>query len=511
MNNHTSATGAQHGQFTDISELLASAKDAEVQTSIQQQRTKQADTPQTPDKEAAEKNDERKKEDEFDGMTDDEIKNVVDSQIYNRPETGFPAPMRKEAFRGVVGKVIDLATENSELCREAVLVQLLVAFGNMLGRGPWMWQEATHFCNEFAAIVGKTSGGAKGGSLRSVKELLAAIDAEYVDAKFHGGYQSGEAVVEAIRDECEIIKENGQIETIEGIPDKRLLITEEEFSRILKIGARQGSILSEMLRMAFDSGNKLIARSKKHPAEASYPHISMIGHITPHELKECMKNADIYNGFANRVLWCASRRSGKVPRPKFVAWTKYPEIIVKFRAALNGFAPRRSMTIRREEQINFDERSFEVWDDFYIQNETEAENTGGVLGGVIARGKAHVLRLSMIYAIIDGSATILPQHIDSAIAVWEYCKASAAWAFGDNSGNPLADRILWLLKSYPNGMTRTEISNQLNRNVGTVDIEQALSELRKSGMADFRCVSELDPVTKKIKKGRKAEQWFCLS
>lgn len=76
MNNHTSANGAQHGQFTDISELLASAKDAEVQTSIQQQRAKQAETPQTPDKEAAEKNDER-----------DKIRNPF-------PIKALPGPMR---------------------------------------------------------------------------------------------------------------------------------------------------------------------------------------------------------------------------------------------------------------------------------------------------------------------------------------------------------------------------------------------------------------------------------
>src|ERR1700758_4395346 len=61
MQNTNTATSGQTGQFTDISELLASAKDAEVQTTIKQQRATQAEIPQAHDKEAAEKNDERDK------------------------------------------------------------------------------------------------------------------------------------------------------------------------------------------------------------------------------------------------------------------------------------------------------------------------------------------------------------------------------------------------------------------------------------------------------------------
>jgi Protein of unknown function (DUF3987) len=400
-------------------------------------RRENVNIPVTPDTASAEEKAEREK-DEFDGLTDEQVKELTDARIYKRADNGFPEPMATNAFDGVAGKIVSLVTEHSELCREAVLVQFLIAIGNMLGREPYLWQEATHHTNDFAAIVGKTSSGAKGGSIRAVKSLLRAIDPDYITGNCSGGFQSGEAVVEAIRDEVEIIKEDGDVEVLEGVPDKRLLVIEEEFSRLLKLSARQGSILSDIMRVAYDSDISLRARSKKHPAIASNPHISLIGHITPEELKVCMANADIYNGFANRILWCASKRSGKVPRLRFVNWCNHPEIMAHLRGMLIEFGPSRSESIEAGSQLEWSEAATEAWDEFYYGNESEAETTGGV----VARGKAHVLRLSMIYALLARSAEIEPEHIESAQAVWEYCKASARWAFGDNSGNKFADRIL---------------------------------------------------------------------
>jgi Protein of unknown function (DUF3987) len=456
--------------------------------------------PQTPGQDAAQENDERDK-DEFDGLTNDEIKQLTDAQIYKRSDSGFPEPMATPAFDGVMGKIVNLVTgDQSELCREAVVVQTLVMMGNIVGRESYFWQEAEHHTNEFAVIVGRTSSGAKGGSIRAVKSLLKAVDIQYVIGKCSGGFQSGEAVVDAIRDEYENIHDDGEIETIPGVDDKRLMMIEEEFSRLLKLGARQGSILSEIMRCSFDSDGELRARSKKHPAIATYPHVSLIGHITPEELQVCMKNADVYNGFANRILWCASKRARKVPRPKRVNWANHADIVNHIKSAISEFGPNRTETVDASMQLDWSEEALDVWDDFYMTNEAEAESTGGALSAVVARGKAHVLRLSMIYAILARSWEIQPDHVESAKAVWEYCKASARWAFGDSSGNRLSDTILWALKRR-RVLTRTQINTEVCRgNITATEIDQALGVLRESGLADF--TTEKNP-----HGGRPKETW----
>ena len=65
-----------------------------------------------------------------------------------------------------------------------------------------------------------------------------------------------------------------------------------------------------------------------------------------------------------------------------------------------------------------------------------AEPADGVVGGLLARAEAHLLRLALIYALVDGSATIGLSHLDAALALWDYAAASVAWIFGDLTGDP---------------------------------------------------------------------------
>ena len=67
------------------------------------------------------------------------------------------------------------------------------------------------------------------------------------------------------------------------------------------------------------------------------------------------------------------------------------------------------------------------------------------------------------------------------MAVWEYCEASAAYIFGDATGDPVADRILEGLRIGP--LNRTEISYLFKRNVNATRITQALALLAQAGLA----------------------------
>jgi DNA-binding PadR family transcriptional regulator len=70
------------------------------------------------------------------------------------------------------------------------------------------------------------------------------------------------------------------------------------------------------------------------------------------------------------------------------------------------------------------------------------DEPGGLLAAVIARDAAQVLRLSVTYALLDGTNRIGIEHIRAAWALWRYCRASAAYVFGESLGDPVADRLL---------------------------------------------------------------------
>ena len=97
-----------------------------------------------------------------------------------------------------------------------------------------------------------------------------------------------------------------------GVTDKRLLVIESEFANVLKQIERQGNTLSVVGRQAWD-GTTLGIMTKNSPAKATDPHISIIGHITTEELKRCLSTTESANGFGNRFLWVAVKRSKLLP------------------------------------------------------------------------------------------------------------------------------------------------------------------------------------------------------
>jgi len=65
-----------------------------------------------------------------------------------------------------------------------------------------------------------------------------------------------------------------------------------------------------------------------------------------------------------------------------------------------------------------------------------SEGQPGLLGAVIGRAGAQVLRLALLYALLDGQAFVDEPHLHAALAVWDYCEASARFVFGESLGDP---------------------------------------------------------------------------
>src|ERR1043165_1861399 len=96
------------------------------------------------------------------------------------------------------------------------------------------------------------------------------------------------------------------------IADKRLLAQEAEFAGVLRAIEPQGNTLSATMRQAWDSGN-LRTMTRAEPITASGAHASVVGHITADELRSSLTETDKANGFANRFLFVAVKRSKELP------------------------------------------------------------------------------------------------------------------------------------------------------------------------------------------------------
>jgi hypothetical protein len=371
----------------------------------------------------------------------------------------WPKPLAPEAFYGLAGDVVKAIFPHTESDPASLLLNVLGMFGNAVGYEPHAVAEsARHGCNLNVAIVGETAKGRKGSSTNRVQ-----------------GLSSGEGLIWAVRDPIERLvkdlksKEYKKEIIDEGVDDKRLLIIESEFAGTLKIMGREGNSLSSIIRQAWDSG-KLSSLVKNSPSKATNAHISIIGHVSKEELTRYLTESEVAGGFANRFLFCCSKRAQVLPEGGTTP--SFGDLVMHLHNALD--LGKCTGLVERDDEAR------RAWADIYPEL---SEGKGGLFGAVTNRAEAQVLRLSVIYALLDASRVVRLPHLMAALAVWDYCEASARFIFGDSTGDPLADRILEALRNSPKGLARSQIYNLIGHNVKEGRMSVALGLLLSTGRA----------------------------
>jgi hypothetical protein len=89
--------------------------------------------------------------------------------------------LQPEAFHGVAGEVAEIMDPHTEADPAALLVQFLIAFGNVIGRGRFFTVGADqHYPNEFAVFVGASAKGRKGSGWSAIQHVLNMADSNWV-------------------------------------------------------------------------------------------------------------------------------------------------------------------------------------------------------------------------------------------------------------------------------------------------------------------------------------------
>lgn len=391
--------------------------------------------------------------------------------------------LAKEGLYGLAGEIVRAIDHYTEADPVATLLNVLTAFGNSIHSSAHVRVQHDHHPARLDVVqVGDTSKGRKGTGWSTPRYLLSLCDPDWTKERIKSGLSSGEGLIYNVRDPRYAkvpVKEkgrfNGEYDEIcvdEGESDKRLLVIEPEFASTLTVMSREGSTLSAILRQAWDDGN-LSPLTKNSPIKATGAHISVIGHITKMELLSRLDDTSKANGFANRFLWPLVRRSKELPEGAVV-----PDEVLRSLAERLTKAITFSRTVA---EVQRDAPAREIWAAIYHRL---SEGKPGLLGAVLSRGEAQVLRLSLIYALLDCSSEIRVEHLFAAIAVWEFCEESAVLIFGNRLGDPTADRVLEALRNAGlKGMSENEIYDLFGRNKSANERARALNLLATFGLA----------------------------
>lgn len=410
----------------------------------------------------------------------------------------WPDPIHKAAFHGLAGRLVRVIEPYTEADSVALLVQLLVAFGSVIGRSAYLLAENDrHYCNLFAVIVGRSSKARKGTSWGRIKQLFASF-IDWMSDRVKTGLSSGEGLIWQVRDRLVEEKWNEgkkgepgfseEVVVDAGVADKRLLVEEPEFASVLKVTSREGNTLSPTIRSAWDTG-ALSTLTKNSTNRATGAHISIIGHITNVELKRTLRETEAGNGFGNRFLWVCSKRSKILPESRPVPADILAPLVAELHEAISWAQNRGEMSR--------DEEAREDWIRVYPELSGDRH---GLAGALTTRAEAQVSRLSLVYALLDQSPVIRREHLEAALALWDFCEQSARFIFGESLGDPVADEIRRLLESKPDGATRTEITQHFGGHKSRKELDAALKTLLELDLVDRRKTGDTG--------GRPKETWF---
>jgi hypothetical protein len=409
-----------------------------------------------------------------------EMERAPDASHVIEWEDAHPWPtLAPQALHGAAGEFVRMVSPQSEADPAGLLVAFLCAFGAAVGPSAYFEVESTrHYARTSAILVGATASARKGTTNDHVLRVLRIADEEWLARGIVRGLASGEGLIQHFA--------GGDRDVL---PEKRAVILDPEFARTLAAAAREGSILSHIIREVFDSG-LLSNLTRKNPLFVDGVHAAILGNVTAEELRAKLDRTEIANGFVNRLLLVLVKRSKLLPNGGSLCDADFAPIAKRVRDALD-FG-------RNAKQMHRSPAADSLWAEwYYAQPEPE-----GLLGALTARAQAQVLRLSMLFALFGCSSMIEDSHLHAAIAVWDYAAASARHIFGDVLGDDVADRILEELRDrYREPVSRNEIRALFAGHRSSARITAALRYLQSRGLASVEKIET---------QGRYSEAWRAL-
>ena len=111
-----------------------------------------------------------------------------------------------------------------------------------------------------------------------------------------------------------------------------------------------------------------------------------------------------------------------------------------------------------------------------------------------------MIRLSLLYALLDRSAKVGVEHLQAALDLWDHVEASTRFVFGDGTANTRESKLLDAIRQAPAGLTRSQIVHDVFQgNMGKDKVAALLSDLLTAGLIQRTVIRP--PV------GRPIERW----
>ncbi len=368
----------------------------------------------------------------------------------------WPAPPDDAVYHGPLGEIVRAVAPHTEADPVGILGTLLASVGAAMGNLRYIYQASAQAPNLSVVLVGDSSTGRKGTAGSIAREVMNRAYPDWYQL-IVAGLGSGEGLV-------------GYLKANEKQGEPRALVMESEFGRLLTVMGREGSTLSPMVRDAWDGVpmGRILAREQ---SIVHSHHVGIVAHVTPVELRAKLSGTDAANGFGNRFIWLAVRRTRLVPFPVSPVEHIDPALFAAVRASIAD--------AQTPGEVPWSTEARDAWEELYL--ELTMHRPWGLLAAMTARAEAQVVRLALVYALLDRSPVIDVPHLRASRALWDYAVRSVASIFGTSTGDRHADALRAQLTDGP---LKWEDAKRALGVRSAAELESAVALLESLGIAE---------------------------
>ena len=390
------------------------------------------------------------------------------------------------ALYGPLGEFVKRTLPLSEAPAASLMFQALTMFGNMIGAKThqdiapgFTVEKAHHRTALYSLIVGDSAQAAKGDSFSQVTNFLSPLDPSW--EKF-SGVQTGEGIIALLADDLltgETTTINGETlydKRKGGQVDRRALVFEPEFGRVIHTGKRLGSVTKDVIKDLWDGGTTqhITASTQKRVTGVTF---SYIAHITEHEMNDDIPKGDFMNGFLNRFMMIHAERTQVLPAAPGLSRQKSLRILEPLVLAME-YAQDEA-----PEEFEFSNEAMELWIEL-IHKWADTRTDEDIIDAMQARARPNVRRMAMIYAVSCLHDEIELEDLEAAVAMWQYHYDTCGYLFPNFLGDKDATTLFRALQKNPLGISITDISQKVfNGNRSTAQIKRAIEFLKDRGLA----------------------------
>jgi hypothetical protein len=203
---------------------------------------------------------------------------------------------------------------------------------------------------------------------------------------------------------------------------------------------------------------------------ATGAHIAISAHVSPREFMSKLRDSELAGGTYNRFLPLLVNRSKLLPQ----APPPPPELM----SALGDSLRARITEARRVTRISRTAAAAALWDDqLYAEFAGGQQEDSERLARFTARAQPYCLRLSMLYALLDGRREVDVPHLEAAAALVRYSIASVRALLRTPEDAHLDRLVAALHEAGGRGLSRTEVNQLFAGKLTAPDLDDLLQRV----------------------------------